>query len=224
MQWWNQQLTVIKRLTQSETGLIILTSTFETKGKTMAVIGYVRVSTGEQTVENQKMQLAERFNVERWYSDEGVSGSVAASQRAGFSALMEYVREGDTVVTVAVDRVGRDTVDLLQTVKALQAKGASLVSLREGFDLSTPAGEAMLTIMAALAKMELATMQERRTAGIKRAQAAGVHCGRPRKGDASAVTALFAAGKTWQEIAEVTGLSKASIYRLKAQGVKEQAA
>ncbi|HGA5020726.1 TPA: recombinase family protein [Salmonella enterica subsp. enterica serovar Javiana] len=182
----------------------------------MAVIGYVRVSTDEQTTENQQQQLSERFNVERWFIDEATSGTTAAMSRTGFGALMGYVREGDTVVCVAVDRVGRNTIDLLQTVEALKAKGVSLVSMREGFDLSTPAGEAMLTIMAALAKMELANMAERRAAGIKRAQAEGVHCGRPRKADSATVKAMMAGGMSWQQVAEQTGLSKASIYRLKA--------
>ncbi|EAM3083591.1 recombinase family protein [Salmonella enterica] len=181
----------------------------------MATIGYVRVSTDEQTTANQQQQIAERYNVDKWFSDEATSGTTAAQSRDGFKALMNYVREGDSVVVVAVDRVGRNTIDLLQTVEALKAKGVSLVSMREGFDLSTPAGEAMLTIMAALAKMELANLAERRAAGIKRAQSEGKHCGRPKKADAGTVKGLFEAGKTWQEIATITGLSKASIYRLK---------
>ncbi len=64
------------------------------------------------------------------------------------------MHEGDTVVVVAVDRLGRDTIDVLSTVKALQAKGVRVVSLREGFDLSTPIGEAMLGIMSTLAQLE----------------------------------------------------------------------
>ena len=183
----------------------------------MSIIGYVRVSTDDQTTANQQQQIAERYNVDKWFTDEATSGTTAAQSREGFKALMNYVREGDSVVVVAVDRVGRNTIDLLQTVEALKAKGVSLVSMREGFDLSTPAGEAMLTIMAALAKMELATLAERRTAGIKRAQAEGKHCGRPTKGDPDIVKSMFERGMTWQQIAESTGLSKASIYRLKNQ-------
>lgn len=181
----------------------------------MSIIAYTRVSTDDQTTENQQQQIAGRFNVDKWFSDEATSGTTAAQSREGFKALMSYVREGDTVVCVAVDRVGRNTIDLLQTVEALKAKGVSLVSMREGFDLSTPAGEAMLTIMAALAKMELATLAERRAAGIKRAKAEGVHCGRPTKGDPDIVKSMFDRGMTWQQIAEATGLSKASIYRMR---------
>lgn len=183
----------------------------------MAIIGYVRVSTDDQTTENQKQQIAERYNVDKWFTDEATSGTTSAMSREGFKALMGYVREGDTVVCVAVDRVGRNTIDLLTTVEALKAKGVALVSMREGFDLSTPAGEAMLTIMAALAKMELSTLAERRAAGIKRAQSEGKHCGRPSKGDPDIVKGMFDRGMTWQQIAEATGLSKASIYRLRKE-------
>ncbi|ECY4911720.1 recombinase family protein [Salmonella enterica subsp. enterica serovar Bredeney] len=187
----------------------------------MATIGYVRVSTDEQTTANQKQQITERYGkIDKWFTDEATSGTKLAMTRNGFRTLFDYVREGDTVVCVAVDRIGRNTIDLLQTVEALKSKGVALVSLREGFDLSTPAGEAMLTIMAALAKMELATLAERRAAGIKRAQAEGKHCGRPSKGDPDIIKAMFDKGMTWQQIAEATTLSKASIYRLKNQASK----
>ncbi|ENO2829691.1 recombinase family protein [Salmonella enterica] len=84
---------------------------------------------------------------------------------------------------------------------------AERLSLADGF---TP------LLLAALAKMELATLAERRAAGIKRAQAEGKHCGRPTKGDPDIVKSMFERGLTWQQIAEATGLSKASIYRLRA--------
>ncbi|HDS4345643.1 TPA: recombinase family protein [Enterobacter hormaechei subsp. steigerwaltii] len=184
----------------------------------MATIGYTRVSTDDQTTENQRQQIAERYKIDKWFNDDAVSGTTAASSREQFARLVEYVRDGDTVIITALDRIGRNTLDVLQTVEALKAKGAAVVSMREGFDLSTPTGKAMLTIIAALAELELANMAERRRAGIKRAQAAGVHCGRPKiDTDAATVGALFAAGKTWQEIGELTGASKSTIYRLKRQ-------
>ncbi|MFB5668820.1 recombinase family protein, partial [Shigella sonnei] len=90
---------------------------------------------------------------------------------------LAYAREGDTVVVVAVDRLGRDTIDVLSTVKALQAKGVTVISLREGFDLSSAMGEAMLGIMSTLAQLERSLIAERRKAGIERAKAEGVHMG-----------------------------------------------
>jgi DNA invertase Pin-like site-specific DNA recombinase len=184
----------------------------------MANIGYTRVSTDDQTTENQRQQIGERFKIDKWYEDPATSGTTAALKRGGFGELAAYVREGDTVIITALDRVGRNVDDVRQTVDAIRAKGATIVSMREGFDLGTPTGKAMLTIISALAELELEHMAERRRAGIKRAQAEGVHCGRPTKGDPATVRALFAAGKSWQEITALTGLSKATVYRLKREG------
>lgn len=143
-----------------------------------SVIAYVRVSTDDQTNENQRRAIESRYNVSRWFEEEGVSGSIPASQRPAMRALLAYVREGDTVVVVAIDRLGRNTIDVLTTVETLKAKGVSLVSMREGFDLATPAGEFMLTMLAAVAKLERENTKARQMAGIERARAAGKNLGR----------------------------------------------
>lgn len=77
-----------------------------------------------------------------WFADEGISGAVKALECPEFSELFKFVRKGDTLIVPAVYRLGRDTIDILHTVEALQAKGVSIISLREGFDLSTPIGKA----------------------------------------------------------------------------------
>ncbi|PZR27908.1 MAG: multiple promoter invertase, partial [Azospira oryzae] len=85
------------------------------------VIGYVRVSTSDQNVENQKQQIADAgYSVTRWFSDEAVSGAVKAGERPGFGELLSYVREGDTLIVIAIDRLGRNTIDVLSTVEMLQ--------------------------------------------------------------------------------------------------------
>lgn len=151
------------------------------------VIGYVRVSSKDQTIENQKQELEKVYRIDRWFSDEAISGTVKAKERDGMTKLLAYVRDGDKVVTSAIDRLGRDTIDVLETVEGIKAKGASLMSEREGFDLSTPTGEAMLTIMAAMAKLERSNMLERQMAGILRAKAEGVKFGRKHKADPARV-------------------------------------
>src|SRR5690606_8156804 len=93
-------------------------------------------------------------------------------------ALLAYVREGDTVVVVAIDRLGRNTIDVLSTVESLQAKKVSVVSMREGFDLATPAGKLMLTMLAAVAELERENIKARQMAGIERARAEGKNLGR----------------------------------------------
>lgn len=73
----------------------------------MAVIGYIRVSTGEQSVESQRHNIEQLHKVEEWFADEGVSGMVRAADRPGFAKLLGYVRKGDTLIVGAVDRLGR---------------------------------------------------------------------------------------------------------------------
>lgn len=92
--------------------------------------------------------------------------------------LLAYVREDDTVVVTAIDRLGRNTIDVLNTVEYLQAKKVSVVSMREGFDLATPAGKFMLTMLAAVAELERENIKTRQMAGIERARAEGKNLGR----------------------------------------------
>ncbi|MNJ17109.1 putative DNA-invertase from lambdoid prophage Rac [compost metagenome] len=154
----------------------------------MAILGYARVSSDGQSVEAQKHRLMETYNIEHWFQDSAVSGSVRALERDGFKALAAYAREGDTVVVGAVDRLGRNTLDVLSTVEALQAKGVGIVSQREGFDLATPMGKAMLTMLAAVAELERSNIKARQLAGIERAKAEGKALGRKRETDPEAVS------------------------------------
>lgn len=152
-----------------------------------ATIAYLRVSTDDQTTEAQKHRISERYNVSEWFSDEATSGATKSMQRDGFKALYAFVRKGDTVVVAAIDRLGRDTVDVLETVDALKAKGVTVVSMREGFDLSTPIGKAMLTMLAAVAELERSNIKARQMAGIERARAQGRNLGAPKVIDDMAV-------------------------------------
>lgn len=176
--------------------------------------GYVRVSTEEQTIENQKLELSERYNIDRWFEDQGVSGSVKGEDRKGLSELLIVAHTGDTVITTAIDRLGRDTVDVLNTVEKIKAKGATVVTKREGFDLSTPTGKAMLTIMSALAELEKANIKERQMAGINRARAEGKHLGRKQTVDHSKIKEWRQENnKSIKETSEHFGISIATVKR-----------
>ncbi|MNJ20996.1 putative DNA-invertase from lambdoid prophage Rac [compost metagenome] len=180
----------------------------------MAILGYTRVSSDGQSVEAQKHRLAETYNVEHWFEDVAVSGSVRALERPGFLALASYARNGDTVVVAAIDRLGRNTLDVLSTVEALQAKGVGVVSQREGFDLATPMGKAMLTMLAAVAELERSNIKARQMAGIERAKAEGKALGRKATVDPVEVS-------TWRrensasiaQTAEKFGISTATVKR-----------
>lgn len=142
------------------------------------IVAYLRVSSGDQSTSTQRAAIEQRFKVDRWFADEATSGAIKAKARKGMGELLSYARQGDTVVVYAIDRLGRDTIDVLETVTALKEKGAAVVSLREGFDMSTPIGEMMLTMLAAMAKLERANIKDRQMAGIQRAKAEGKNLGR----------------------------------------------
>lgn len=183
-------------------------------GEVMAVVGYVRVSTGEQNVEAQRHSIEQIHKIEEWFADEGVSGAVKAMERPGFSDLFKYARKGDVLVVPAVDRLGRDTIDVLNTVEALRGKGVSIISLREGFDLSTPMGKAMLTMLAAVAELERSNIKARQMAGIARAKAEGKALGREKTiDDASVAQWRKDNGASIKATATQFGISSASVKR-----------
>ncbi|WP_054287279.1 recombinase family protein [Gulbenkiania mobilis] len=182
-----------------------------------ATLAYVRVSSDSQSTEAQRHAIAERYNIaeaEHWFEDSAVSGAVKALQRPGFAELYKFARKGDTVVVVAIDRLGRDTIDVLETVEALKAKGVAVVSMREGFDLSTPAGKLVMTMLAAVAEMERANIKARQMAGIERAKAVGKRLGR-RKSIDDAVVAQWRRdnGASVRDTALRFGVSEASVKR-----------
>lgn len=184
------------------------------KGRIMAVIGYLRVSTGEQSIGAQRHSIEQTHKVETWFADEGVSGAVKALQRPGFAELFKFIRKGDTLIVPAVDRLGRNTIDVLNTVEALQGKGVSIISLREGFDLSTPIGKAMLTMLAAVAELERSNIKTRQMAGIAKAKAEGKALGREKTIDDAAVAIWRKENSaSIKSTAEYFGISPASVKR-----------
>ncbi len=183
----------------------------------MTTIAYVRVSTDDQTTKNQRRAIQDRYKVTKWFAEEGVSGMVLAAKRPAMAALLQYVREGDTVVVVAIDRLGRDTIDVLTTVEALRRKGVSVVSMREGFDLATPAGRLMLTMLAAVAELERENIKARQMAGIERARAEGKVLGRTKTIDDQAVAKWRQENSaSIKQTAEHFGISVASVKRAMA--------
>lgn len=180
----------------------------------MSTIAYVRVSTDDQTTENQRRTIESRYRVSKWFAEEGVSGAVPAAQRPAMSALLAYAREGDTVVVVAIDRLGRNTIDVLSTVESLREKGVAIVSLREGFDLSTPAGKLMLTMLSAVAELERENLKARQMAGIERARAEGKCLGRTKSIDDAEVKAWrHENSASIRETADHFAISPASVKR-----------
>ena len=180
----------------------------------MSVIGYARVSTGEQTTETQVHALKDVYNVDKWFTDEAVSGTTKGKDRKGLGALLSYVREGDKVVVYSIDRLGRDTIDVLTTVEELREKGVAIISMREGFDLSTDHGKLMLTMLVSLAELERKNIKARQMAGIERAKAEGKALGRKKQIDDSEVVRWrHENSASIKQTAQRFGISPASVKR-----------
>ena len=143
------------------------------RGDFVATVAYYRVSTKEQSIENQRMELEKVYHIDKDFSDNGVSGSVKAAERPGFLAMLTYVREGDTLVTVDIDRLGRDAIDVQQTIARLKEIGVNIIITRLGVNLNSDAGELLITIMSKVAEMERKKMLERQRAGIAESQGRG---------------------------------------------------
>ncbi|MBU1690633.1 MAG: recombinase family protein [Gammaproteobacteria bacterium] len=149
----------------------------------MAIFGYSRVSTGQQTTENQKMEIEQSgFKIDYWFSDDGVSGKVPAGKRPQFAQLLEKIRDGETLVVSKLDRLGRDALDVLQTTRLLAERQIRVVVLQlGGTDITSPAGKMLMSMLAAVAEMERDLMVERTHAGLARARKEGKQIGRPSK-------------------------------------------
>lgn len=151
----------------------------------MKIFGYGRVSTGQQTTENQRLELEQAgylIEPDYWFADEGISGKVCASQRPAFKALKVQIRQGETLIVSKLDRLGRDAIDVLQTIKELGNKGVKVIVHQLGnTDLTSPAGKLLLMMLSAVAEMERDLLVERTQAGLARAKAEGKILGRPSK-------------------------------------------
>ncbi|MGJ6122701.1 recombinase family protein [Mycolicibacterium sp. Y3] len=187
---------------------------------TGTLLGYARVSTGHQSLDAQADALADAgVPAERVYSDK-LTGTSTREQRPGLAALLDYAREGDTIVVVGIDRLGRSAAEVMTTVKTLLDSGVVIRALREGVDSSTPTGRAVLGIMASLAELELELGRERRTAAKAARKARDLPIGRPRALTADQVRqakALRASGEPVPVIAETLGVSRATLYRTLAE-------
>jgi putative DNA-invertase from lambdoid prophage Rac len=155
------------------------------QGATLSHILYTRVSSLSQSSQAQKEAMASlgvTFNKE--FSDEGVSGAVVAANRPGFRALLQYVREGDTVYVYAVDRLGRDAIDVQTTIKALLGKNVS-VHVRGLGLIGRGVGELIVAVLAQVGEMEREKIRERTASGRDAAKASLATTGKTHRGKTS---------------------------------------
>lgn len=185
----------------------------------MAIFAYGRVSTKDQTTENQRMDIEKAgFKVDYWFADEGISGKTHASQRPQFKALLGQIRDSETLVVAKLDRLGRDAQDVGATIKALAARKIEVIVLQLGkLDLASPAGKLMLNMLAAVAEMERDLLIERTQSGLARAKSNGKILGRPTKTNDSQRAEIINMRKNGASVSALSrtyGISRASIMRV----------
>jgi putative DNA-invertase from lambdoid prophage Rac len=185
------------------------------------VFAYCRVSTSDQTTENQVQEIAGAgFSVTPQRTiTETVSGSVAASERKGFGQLLNKLEAGDVLVVTKLDRLGRNAMDVRATVEALTGMGVRVHCLAlGGVDLTSPAGKMTMGVIAAVAEFERDLLIERTQAGLSRAVAEGKTLGRKpslSKARAQEVLKRLEAGEAVAALAREYDTSRQSIMRIR---------
>ena len=176
----------------------------------MARYGYARVSSVDQHNDIQEARLREAgCSVIR---SEKLSGG-SRDGRDELATLMEFLREGDELVVVRLDRLGRNTRDVLNLVHELEAKGAALTVLEPAFSTKDAAGSMLLTVLAMVAEVERRFIRERQAAGIAAAKAKGVYRGRRPTVPTEKIIEMRRAGTGPSAIASSLGISRMSVHR-----------
>lgn len=176
----------------------------------MARIGYARVSTLDQDTDTQVQRLKEAgCNPIR---QEKVSGK-SREGRDELASIMDFIREGDELVVVKLDRLGRSTRDVLNLVHELEEKGASLRVLEPEFCTGNDTGRILVTVLGMVAEMERRFIRERQQAGIEAAKARGVYKGRKPSVPVETIREMAADGQGATAIAKALGISRMSVYR-----------
>lgn len=169
-------------------------------------VAYYRVSTGDQSVEAQRQALGGAFDKE--FEDIGVSGATRAVDRPGFAALLAHVREGDTLCVYAIDRLGRDALDVQSTVRSLIERGVTVDVLGLG-PIGRGVGELIVAVLAQIADMERHRIRERCESGREAARESLAATGRTHRNKAS-LGRPFALAKEGVTPAEVASWRKAN--------------
>lgn len=185
------------------------------------LLGYARVSTGHQSLDAQADALiAAGVDPARLYSDK-LTGTSTKEQRPGLAAVLDYAREGDTIVVVGIDRLGRNAAEVMLTIRDLGERKIILRSLREGIDTSNATGRMIAGVLASLAELELELGRERRTASRAARKARDLPIGRPKKLTTEQIALaerMRASGEPVPVIAATLGVSRATLYRTLAEG------
>ena len=184
---------------------------------------YLRVSTKDQTTDNQRRELAQVAERAGWevvqvFEDAGVSGAKRRDQRPAYDALLKAVarRQVDLVAAWSVDRLGRSMQDLVAFLEDLKGHGADLYLHRQALDTTSPSGRALFQMLGVFAEFEREMIKERVNAGLARARAQGRRLGRPTVSSATEakIRALRATGMGMGKVAKAVGVGVSVVQRI----------
>lgn len=180
----------------------------------MAEVAYRRVSTLDQSVERQ----LDGLSFDKVFEDKCGGGD---TKRPALRALMDYVREGDTVHVHSIDRLARNTRDLMELVEEMRRRGVAIRFHKENLmftaDSSDPFKELMFQMLGAFAQFERSIIRERQREGIEKAKRKGIYSGGKRAIDRSKVEELLRAGMGPSAVAKQLGIGRMSVYRIKEE-------
>ena len=190
---------------------------------TKKVVIYTRVSTLDQTIDNQLLELRDHCSKMGWevvkeYADEGLSGTLSRDKRPALNSLIKdaYRKRFDSVVCWDISRIGRSMKELILFLSDMKDRGIGICSVRQGFDTSTSMGEIMFQFVGILSSWEREMIRERTLAGLERAKSEGKTLGR-RKVTNDTMTAkiieLRNDKKSIRQIASEVGVSTATVHR-----------
>lgn len=181
----------------------------------MSTAAYFRVSTGQQSIDQQHDAIAAAGIIpDRIFTD--ASSGRAGSDRPGWTECLDWLRQGDQLVVVAVDRLGRSVREVATALDELTGRGVHVRSLREGVDTSTPTGRAVTSIMATIAELELELGKERRAASREARIARGLAATKPMKlgvAQQKQLLRLYQQGEPVSELTAMFGISRSTLFR-----------
>ena len=178
----------------------------------MRLLGYARVSTGQQSLDIQVKALLEAgVKPSRIFTDKASGGN---AERDGLNLLRVKVEEGDVVLVKKLDRLGRDTADMIALIKEFDCLGVSIRFLDDGISTEGAAGKMVVTILSAVAQAERQRILERTNEGRLEAKAKGVKFGRKRTIDRKKLLALHESGMGAAAIARQMGIGRSTVYKL----------
>ena len=187
----------------------------------MATFAYLRVSTIDQTTEQQLKQITDAgYTVEpdRVFTEQGVSGKVPALQREQFQRLHDRLSSGDSLIVSKLDRLGRNTLDVIATIENLIERGVAVIVLGLGTLDKSPQSRLTLTMLAAISQFEREMISERTKAKLAQMKADGIQLGRPVKRDLAPLrekaVQLFAEGLSWRKVAAELNIALSTLQHL----------